>query len=114
MRIFAVTPIHVGGAELARRQARYDALCPEWLRVVLHDLGEQAPASLETAADIHESEVRVVDVLQEAPDGYDAVMADCVLDPGGVELATCSRLPVLGLLRMSLGWSVCTGRQAEP
>ncbi|MCE3552245.1 hypothetical protein LWC33_12345 [Pseudonocardia sp. RS11V-5] len=41
MRIHAVTPIHVGEAEVARRQARYDALAPRGVRVELHDIGPE-------------------------------------------------------------------------
>ncbi len=43
MRVYAVTPIHVSPEELARRQARYDALCPAGLAVELHDVGPDAP-----------------------------------------------------------------------
>ncbi|WP_344219788.1 hypothetical protein [Kribbella sancticallisti] len=111
MRIFATTPIHVGSAELARRQSRYDELCPDWIRITLRDLDPDAPGSLETAADIRESEERVVEVLRAVPSGYDAVLADCILDPGGPEFAAESEVRVLGLLRMSFGWEVCTGRR---
>ena len=50
VRIHAVTPIHVDADELARRQTRYDALCPAGLHLELHDIGPDAPRALDTAA----------------------------------------------------------------
>lgn len=110
MRIYAVTPIHVDAEELARRQARYDALCPPGLRVELHDIGPAAPQALDTAEQVRESERLVVDALTAAPGGYDALLPDCVLDPGVGRLE--GRLPVVGLLKLSMGWQVLTGRRA--
>lgn len=112
MRIYSVTPIHVGAAELARRQARYDALCPPGVEVELHDIGSQAPRSLETADDVRASEDVVVEALRAAPAGVDALLPDCVLDPGVETLSRELPVPVLGLLRISLGWGVCTGRSS--
>jgi allantoin racemase len=112
MRIYSVTPIHVGAAELARRQARYDALCPPGLEVELHDIGASAPKSLETADDVRASEELVVEALRAAPAGFDALLPDCVLDPGVEALSRELPAPVLGLLRISLGWAVCTGRRS--
>ncbi len=110
MRIYAVTPIHVDAGELARRQARYDALCPPGLTVRLYDIGERAPRALNTEDEVRSSEAFVVEALNDAPAEYDALMPDCVLDPGVAMLAHTAARPVLGLLRISLGWSVCTGR----
>ncbi len=110
MRIYAVTPIHVGEAELARRQARYNELCPPELSVDLADIGPDAPRALETAQDVQDSEALVVEALRRAPDGYDALMPDCVLDPGVADLAGKLATPVIGILRISLGWSMLTGR----
>jgi allantoin racemase len=110
MRIYAVTPIHVGEAELARRQARYHGLSPAGLSVHLADIGPDAPRALETAQDVHDSEALVVDALRRAPGGYDALMPDCVLDPGVSDLAGELSTPVVGILRISMGWSILTGR----
>ena len=66
MRIYSVTPIHVDEAELARRQARYDQLCPPGVTVVLEDIGEQAPTALDTAEQVRESEALVADRLRAA------------------------------------------------
>ncbi|WP_219413528.1 aspartate/glutamate racemase family protein [Pseudonocardia nigra] len=109
MRIYAVTPIHVDADELLRRQARYDALCPAGLRIELHDLGLGAPRALETAEQVRDSEALVVEALTAAPPGYDALLPDCVLDPGVDQLA--GRLPVLGLLRISMGWQILAGQR---
>ncbi|HET7400101.1 MAG TPA: aspartate/glutamate racemase family protein [Intrasporangium sp.] len=109
MRIFSVTPIHVGPQELSRRQQRYDALLPSGLTLDLVDIGPQAPRSLDTGADVRASEAAVVAALRAAPQGYDVLMPDCVLDPGVAELAP--ELPVVGILQLSLGWQVVRGRR---
>lgn len=111
MRIYAVTPIHVDDEELARRQARYDALCPPGVSVHLEDIGSAAPTALDTDHDVRASESLMVEALASTPQGYDAVMPDCVLDPGVEQLAGKLPLPVLGLLRISLGWQVLAGRR---
>lgn len=110
MRIHAVTPIHVSGDELARRQARYDALSPAGLTVTLHDVGRHAPRALDTPQDVRDSEGAVITALRDAPDDVDALLPDCVLDPG-VGLADWDGPPVLGLLRLSVGWSASLGRR---
>jgi allantoin racemase len=110
VRVYSVTPIHVGGEELARRQARYDALSPPGLRVELHDIGPHAPRALDTHQDVRDSEALVIEALRVAPEGFDALLPDCVLDPGVQQLAGTLPVPVFGLLRLSLGWTVLIGR----
>jgi len=110
MRIYAVTPIHVSDEELRRRQARYDALCPPGLAVELHDLGAQAPPALDTEQQVRDSEGMVIEMLERAPDHVDALLPDCVLDPGVAHLSGQSSRPVFGLLRTSVGWSAAAGR----
>jgi allantoin racemase len=112
VRIYAVTPIHVSDDELARRQARYDALSPAGVCVELHDIGPHAPKALNTERAVRNSETLVIEALTAAPDGYDALMPDCVLDPGVEQLAGTLPVPVLGLLRLSVGWSVLLGRSS--
>lgn len=106
MHIWSVTPVHVPPEELARRQERYDRISPPGLRVHLHDVGPDAPRSLETERDVRASEECVVRALQDVPDGYDAVLPDCVLDPGVARLQESSALPVLGILRLNLAHAV--------
>ncbi len=112
MLIHAVTPIHVSAEELVRRQARYDALSPAGLRVRLVDIGEHAPRALDTAQQVHDSEGLVTEALRQAPDDADALMPDCVLDPGVATLSGRAGRPVFGLLRTTLGWSRAAGRSA--
>lgn len=112
MRIFSVTPIHVDEAELARRQARYDQLSPSGVTMVLHDIGPEAPVALNTAAEVRASEAVVADRMwQAAQEGYDAVLPDCVLDPAVADLSRSLEVPVLGLLRLSVGQSVAMGQR---
>lgn len=112
MRIYAITPIHVPEEELLRRQRRYDQISPPGLTVELHDIGGHAPRALETEEDVRESERCVVAALREAGPGYDAFLPDCVLDPGVAELQGKLAAPVFGLLRLSVGYAVATGRTA--
>jgi len=111
VQIFAVTPIHVPAEELARRQARYDALTPSGLRVRLTDIGPQAPRALETEQEVRDSEGLVTAALERAPDEADALLPDCVLDPGVAHLSGRLDRPVFGLLRTSLAWSLAAGRK---
>ena len=111
MHIWAVTPIHVDPEELARRQARYDALSPSGLRVELVDIGADAPRQLATEQDVRDSEGLVSAALNNAPERADALMPDCFLDPGVAELSAKLDRPVFGLLRTSTTWSVLSGRR---
>jgi Asp/Glu/hydantoin racemase len=108
MRLFAVTPIHVPDAELARRQQRYDRLSPPGISVHLHDIGPDAPTALDTPNDIEASEKLVQRALTNAGPGYDGLLPDCVLDPGVSALS--GTLPVFGILRLSMGYALATGR----
>ncbi|RRO19375.1 hydantoin racemase [Saccharopolyspora rhizosphaerae] len=110
MLIHAVTPITVGPAEVARRQARYDSLAPPGIQVVLRDL-QDGPRALNTAEEVRRSEALVAEALADAP-GCDAVLPDCVLDPavpddGG----TLGGRPALGLLRLTVGAAVAAGHR---
>ena len=111
MHVWSVTPIHVDPEELARRQARYDALSPAGLRVELVDIGPDAPRQLATEQDVRDSEGLVAEALSKAPDRADALMPDCFLDPGVAELSAKLERPVFGLLRTSTTWSVLSGRR---
>jgi len=111
MRVFAVTPIHVPPEELARRQARYDALSPAGLTVALQDIGSAAPRALDTEQQIRDSEGLVAAALEQAPDTADVLLPDCVLDPGVAALSGKLERPLFGLLRTSLAWSAAAGRR---
>lgn len=110
MRIFASTPLHVGATELARRQARYDRIAPAGMTVELHDLPGHAPRSLESEADMRASEQCVIEMLGTVKPGFDAVLADCVLDPGITTLQQELGVPALGVLRLNLSHGRALGR----
>lgn len=114
MRIKAITPIHVGEAELARRQERYRALAPPSLDVVLFDLPghDKVPTSLDSKAGIRTSESFVVEeALATEPGSYDALLPDCVLDPGLDLLQRESSSPTFGILELSAGFLFALGRR---
>lgn len=101
MRIFAVTPIHVGHTELARRQDRYRRMLPEDVAIELVDLDPAGPRSLATPKDVARSEEMILERFRRVPQGFDALMPDCVLDPGA-ERAEELALPYIGILRRTL------------
>lgn len=103
MRILAITPIAVDEEELARRQARYDRLSPDGVRVYLENLGtgSEVPRALETEADIAASERVLIDRFAGADaDRYDVYLPDCVLDPV-VDHRTALPRPVHGIGRLA-------------
>ncbi|MGW4485000.1 aspartate/glutamate racemase family protein [Amycolatopsis sp. NPDC004368] len=100
MRALAVTPIHLPPEELIRRQDRYDRLSPPGLEIELRNVGPAAPATLDTAASMRESEREVAAVLKEA-DGFDLAFPDCVLDPAVPDAVAEPALPVHGILKLS-------------
>jgi Asp/Glu/hydantoin racemase len=113
MRIKAITPMYVGDEELRRRQQRYDRLCPTGLRITLVDLPDdpRTPRALDTADDIRASERLVVaEARRTDPREFDAVMPDCVLDPGVPELDEHCPVPVLGITRLATGLLASLGR----
>ncbi|SHG70503.1 Asp/Glu/hydantoin racemase [Jatrophihabitans endophyticus] len=111
MRLFAVTPIHVTDTELARRQARYRRLCPPGVTLDLVDIGADAPTAMDTAAQIEAAEELMVAALRDAPSGYDGLLPDCVLDPAVTALGDDRPVPVFGILRLSIGYALATGRR---
>jgi hypothetical protein len=103
MRILAITPIRVAEEELARRQARYDRLCPPGVEVHLDNLADtgDAPYALDTGEQVAVSEALMARQLAAVdPAAYDALLPDCVLDPvvgSGVDLP----LPLHGITRLA-------------
>lgn len=102
MRIFAVTPLYVGPKELARRQQRYHRISPPGVTVELHDLPPAAPRQLNTAEQITASEAQVHAALSAAPDEFDALLADCVLDPAVTALQEQTGRTVVGIMKTNL------------
>lgn len=113
LRIRAITPIHVDGEELRRRQQRYDRLAPEGIRIHLDDLGDDptVPRALQTEQDVRRSEELVIDAIRRTdPERYDTVLPDCVLDPG-VGVVSDAPVPVVGLLCLSTHFLAAGGQQ---
>ncbi len=111
MRIRAITPIHIDGDELERRQARYTRLAPEGVSVHLDDLGEdpQVPRALDTADDVRRSELLVLAEARRTDfDRYDAVLPDCVLDPG---VGEADDVPMLGILQLCIHLLAANGQR---
>lgn len=103
MRLLAITPIVVDDAELARRQARYDELAPDGVRVDLEHLGG-GPRALETEADVRASEAALLERYRAAdPAGWDGYLPDCVLDPLSGADHDLPR-PVFGIGRLAAGF----------
>lgn len=103
MRVKAITPIHVPAAELRRRQRRYDAHSPEGVTVELVNLppDDDVPRALDDAAAIRASDRLVAGEAERTdPARFDAVLADCVLDPG---IGASAPVPVLGITRLVAG-----------
>lgn len=103
MKIRSITPIVVGPAEVARRQARYDRLSPPGVEIVLEDLPADLdpPRQLGNAQQIRHSE-EIGFELASATDAaaFDAVMPDCVLDPAVGRLDAHCDVTVLGITRI--------------
>lgn len=106
MRLLAITPIVVDDVELARRQARYDELAPDGVRVELEHLGE-GPRALDTEADVRASEEALRQrYVAVDPEPWDGFLPDCVLDPLADE--TLAR-PVFGIGRLAAGFVAAQG-----
>lgn len=108
LRVRAITPIHVGVEELARRQHRYDAFSPPEVSVTLEDLPDApgVPRQLETLEDIEASERFVAQVASETdPARFDLILPDCVLDTGVALIrAAGAPVPVVGLSELTAGF----------
>jgi Asp/Glu/hydantoin racemase len=111
MRVLAITPIHVGIEELARRQKRYDRLAPESIALTLIDLPLGAPTALETDNDVAESDRLVAQLITDHEGDFDLVMPDCVLDPGVEVEVGPDCTPVVGLLHQAM---VDVSQSGEP
>lgn len=103
MKIRAITPMHVGHEEIIRRQHRYERLAPENWQIALEDLPEDVgvPIQLGDQRDLDASERLTIKAgVTTDPALFDAVMPDCVLDPGLAELDARADLPALGITRL--------------
>jgi allantoin racemase len=106
MRIKAITPIRVTREELGRRQERYRRLSPEGTEVILVNLPDRddVPLALENEDDLLASDRLVAEEASRTdPAEFDAILPDCVLDPGYPTIASEGRIPVYGILKLSAG-----------
>lgn len=113
LRVRAITPIHVDDAELRRRQQRYSRLAPEGVAIHLDDIGDDpaVPRSLENQDDVRRSEDLVMaEIRRTDPERFDAVLPDCVLDPG-VGVVRDAPVPVVGLLSLSTHFLAAAGQR---
>lgn len=107
MRIKAITPIRVSEEELERRHERYRRLSPNGVDVVLFNLpdGAEVPRALESEEDLLASDRLVAaEAARTDPAEFDAILPDCVLDPGLPTIARDGRIPVFGILKLSVGF----------
>jgi Asp/Glu/hydantoin racemase len=113
MRVKAITPIYVPDEELGRRSARYRKLAPPGVEIDLVNLPDDAavPRRLETKEDITASDRLVAEVARLQADGADAILPDCVLDPGIDALARQGGPPAFGMLRLAAGFLAACGRR---
>ncbi len=114
MKLKAITPIRVTDAELVRRQARYDELAPDGVEVHLVNLPDDpdVPRKLESAEDIAASDRLVAaEIVRTDPAQFDAVLPDCVLDPGVASTADQAPVPVYGILQLATGFLAAVGHR---
>ena len=112
MHIRAITPITVSSEEIERRQARYDRLAPEDCRITLDNLPAEAgaPPQLASTEDLTRSEQLNIELgAQTDSSRFDALLLDCVLDPGLSTLETETEVPVFGITRLSAGFLASLG-----
>lgn len=114
MRIKAITPICVTDAELARRTARYRELAPTGIEIDVVNLsdGDDVPRRLDRADGITASDRLVAaEARRTDPARHDAVLPDCVLDPGVLTAGDDAPVPVYGILRLAAGFLASLGQR---
>ena len=111
LTIRALTPIDVPPDELRRRQERYDALCPPGVRVALFNL-PGTPRQLDSAQACRDSErLAIAEALRTDPERFDAVLIDCVLDPGLEQIERQAAVPAFGILKLCAGILAAAGHR---
>jgi Asp/Glu/hydantoin racemase len=111
MTIRALTPIDVPPEELRRRQERYDALCPPGVRVELFNL-VGTPRQLDSEQACRDSErLAIAEAVRTDPARFDAVMIDCVLDPGLEQIQERAAVPAFGILKLCAGTLAAAGHR---
>ena len=102
MRLLAFTPIRVADSEVVRRQARYDAIAPAGMQVVVRRPVVSLPDELGTTEDLRASDAALLAAYSGEPGGaWDGFLPDCVLDPV-VDAAVDLPAPVHGIGRLAM------------
>lgn len=113
LRVRAITPIHVDDAELERRRVRYAALAPPGVHVHLDNLpaDRHVPRQLDHADAIAASDAFTVEAARRTDlSRFDAVLPDCVLDPGLDQLRDEDfPLPVIGITELAATATAAVG-----
>lgn len=114
MRVRSITPISVDADELARRQQRYERMLPEGWTLDLENIPAtpETPNQLASPEQIRASERVGVEAGRDTDtDRFDALLPDCVLDPGVVELDRVAGVPVLGITRLTAHFLAACGQR---
>lgn len=114
MRVRSITPIRVSAAELERRQRRYERMLPARWSLELENIPDtaEAPDQLSSPEQIRASErVGIAAGRDTDRSGFDALLPDCVLDPGVVELDAVAGVPVLGITRLTAHFLAACGQK---
>ncbi|MDA8262815.1 MAG: aspartate/glutamate racemase family protein [Actinomycetota bacterium] len=111
LRVKAIAPLRLDDEEMVRRQLRYSALAGPEMEIVLFNLeGDNAPLRFDSFEEIDASErLTWEEISRTSPDRFDAVLPDCVLDPG-LEKAAEAPVPAYGILRLAAGNLYSLGR----
>ncbi len=111
LRVKAIAPLRLDETEMVRRQARYSALAGPEMEIVLFNLeGKNAPLRFDSFEEIEASErLTWEEISRTDPERFDAVLPDCVLDPG-LDKAADAPVPAYGILRLAAGHLHSLGR----
>lgn len=111
LRVKTIAPLRLDDEEMVRRQARYSALAAPGMEIVLVNLeGEDAPLRFDSFEEIAASErLTWEEIARTSSEHFDAVLPDCVLDPG-LDKAADAPVPAYGILRLAAGHLYSLGR----
>lgn len=114
MRVRSITPITVDAEELGRRQQRYERMLPKGWTLELENIPStpETPNQLSSPEQIRASERVGVDAGRDTDTArFDALLPDCVLDPGVLELDSVAGVPVLGITRLTAHFLAACGQR---
>jgi Hydantoin racemase len=114
MRIRSITPIRVDADELERRQQRYERMLPVGWTLDLENIPATVgtPDQLSSPDQIRASERVGVEAGRDTDAArFDALLPDCVLDPGVAELDELAGVPVLGITRLTAHFLAACGQR---